>query len=211
MGRISRWFPPFCGVIFVGLFIAATVTLGEGEDPKKKTPLEIVNYYNAHFSRQIAAVVIIGFAAVFMLYFGGWLRRVLRDAEGPEGMLSAVAFGGAVTFAAGAAIAGSVHFALVDLADDLNPLVIQTLNALDDELFLFFPVGIGTLVLTTGISSVRHGAFPTWIAWLSVVLGLVFVIPPTFWLVFFVGPVWFLIVSIYGIVQAVREEPAAAA
>src|SRR5436309_1436453 len=210
MGRISKWFPPFTGVIFVGLFIAASFLLGEGQDPKKKTPQEIVNHYNDHFARETAAVVVIAFACVFILYFGGWLRRVLRDAEGPDGILSTVVFGGAIVFAAGAAIAAGIHFALVDLADDINPIAIQALNALDDETFLFFPIGLGTVVLATGISAVRHGALPRWLAWVSVVLGVIF-LSPFFWLVFFVGPLWFLAVSIWGIRQALAEPGPAAA
>jgi hypothetical protein len=199
MGKISRWFPPFTGVLFTACFVAANFLLGSGEDPKKKTPQEIVNHFNDQFTRQIIGVIVIGLACVTILYFGGWLRKLLRDAEGPSGILSAVVFGGAVTFAAGAAIAGSIHFALVDLADDLNPIAVQSLNGLDDDLFLFFPVGIGTLILTTGISALRHGALPRWLAWASLVLGIVFVIPATFWVVFFIGPLWFLVVSIWGI------------
>lgn len=204
MGRISKWFPPFTGVIFGGLFIAASFLLGEGQDPKKKTPQEIVNYYNDHFTRETVAVIVIGFACVFILYFGGWLRRVLRDAEGPDGILSAIVFGGAVVFAAGASIAAGIHFALADLADDINPIAIQAINAIDNETFLFFPVGVGTVVLATGISAVRHGALPRWLAWVSVVLGVIF-LSPFFWLVFFVGPLWFLAVSIWGIRQALAD------
>ena len=32
MGRISKWFPPFTGVIFVGLFIAASFLLGDVQE-----------------------------------------------------------------------------------------------------------------------------------------------------------------------------------
>jgi hypothetical protein len=31
-----------------------------------------------------------------------------------------------------------------------------------------------------------------------VVLGVIFVLPLTFWVVFFIGPLWFLIVGIWG-------------
>jgi hypothetical protein len=204
MQRISRWFPPFTGLLFTACFIAANFLLGDGEDPKKKTPQEIVNHFDDQFTRQIIGVIVIGAAAITILYFGAWLRRLLRDAEGPGGILSAVVFGGAVAFAAGAAIAGSIHFVLVDLADDLNPIAVQAINGLDDDMFLFFPVGIGTLILTTGISALRHGVMPSWLAWASLVLGVIFVIPVTFWVVFFIGPLWFLVVSIWGIRYELR-------
>jgi hypothetical protein len=135
---------------------------------------------------------------MLMLFFGGWLRRILRDAEGPGGILSTVAFGGAVAFSAGAAVAGSIHLALPDLADDINPIALQAINGIDFDMFFFFPVGLGTLVLATGISALRHGALPKWLAWISVVLGVLF-FTPAFFIFFFIGPVWFLVVSIWGI------------
>jgi hypothetical protein len=210
MGRISKWFPPFTGVIFAVLFVVINVLTGQGQDATKKTPQEIVNYYNDHYTKHVAGVILIVFAATFILYFGGWLRRVLRDAEGPDGILSAVVFGAVIVFSAGAAIAGSIHMALVDLADDLNPIAVQAINGIDYDLFFFFPVGLGTLFLATGISALRHGALPKWLAWASVVLGVVS-FTPAFFVMFFVSPLWFLIVAIWGMRREARAGPAPAA
>jgi hypothetical protein len=207
MGRISKWFPPFTGVIFAVLFVVINVLTGQGQDATKKTPQEIVNYYNDHYTKHVAGVILIVFAATFILYFGGWLRRVLRDAEGPDGILSAVVFGAVIVFSAGAAIAGSIHMALVDLADDLNPIAVQAINGIDYDLFFFFPVGLGTLFLATGISALRHGALPKWLAWASVVLGVVS-FTPAFFVMFFVSPLWFLIVAIWGMRREARAGPA---
>jgi hypothetical protein len=113
-------------------------------------------------------------------------------------------------FSAGAAVAGSIHLALADLADDINPIALQAINGIDFEMFLFFPVGLGTMVLATGISAVRHGALPKWLAWASVVLGVIFV-SPAFFVVFFIGPLWFLVVSIWGIRHELGEGAAPAA
>src|SRR4051794_27528355 len=193
MGRISRWFPPFAGIVFVAIAIAITIMIGQGQDATDKTALQIAQHYQDHETKESIAAILIGFAAIFILYFGGWIRRVLRDAEGPRGMLSAVAFGGAVVFSAGAAVGGSIHLALPDLADDINPIALQAINGIDFDMFLFFPVGLGTMILATGISVVRHGAMPKWLGWVSIVLGVIFV-SPAFWVIFFIGPLWFLIV-----------------
>jgi hypothetical protein len=210
MGRISKWFPPFSGLIFVALAIVITLMIGGGQDATDKTAQEIVNHYKNNDTEEAIASILIGLAAIFILYFGGWLRRLLRDAEGPDGILSAVVFGGAVVFSAGAAVAGSIHLALADLADDINPIALQAINGIDFEMFLFFPVGLGTMVLATGISAVRHGALPKWLAWASVVLGVIFV-SPAFFVVFFIGPLWFLVVSIWGIRHELGEGAAPAA
>ncbi len=209
MGKISRWFPPFTGIIFVALVVAITILIGQGQDATKKTAQEIVNHYKDHNTRESIGAILIVFASATILYFGGWLRRVLRDAEGPEGILSAVVFGGAVVFSAGAAVAGSIHLALPDLADDISPVALQAINGIDYDMFFFFPVGLGTIFLATGISAVRHGALPKWFAWVSVVLG-VLSFTPAFPIFFFIGPLWFLVLSIIGIRRAVSDGAAPA-
>jgi hypothetical protein len=210
MGRISRWLPPFTGIVFVVLAIVITILIGQGQDATDKTAQQIVTHYKDHHTKEILGSLLIGVAGIFILYFGAWLRRILRDAEGPDGILSTVAFGGAVVFSAGAAVGGSIHFALADLADNLNPIAIQAINGIDFDMFLFFPVGLGTMVLAAGLSAVRHGSMPKWLGWLGVVLGVIFV-SPLFWVVFFIGPIWFLIVGIWGIRNALRDGTAPAA
>jgi hypothetical protein len=210
MGKIGKWFPPFTGIIFVLLVIAVTILIGQGQDATKKTAQEIVNHYKDNSTRESIGAILIVYAAASILYFGSWLRRLLRDAEGSGGILSTVVFGGAVVFSAGAAVAGSIHLALPDLADDINPVALQAINGIDYDMFFFFPVGLGTVVLATGISVVRHGALPKWLGWVSVVLGVIF-FTPAFFIVFIVGPLWFLVVSIYGMRLAVKEDAAPAA
>src|SRR6476660_8495789 len=180
MSTISKWFPPFTGVIFVALFVAILILIGQGQDATEKTAQEIVNHYQDNNTKESIGSILIAFASVFILYFGGWLRRMLRDAEGPDGILSTVVFGAAVVFSAGAAIGGSIHLALADLADNIDPIALQAINGIDFDLFFFFPVGLGTMILATGISAVRHGILPKWLAWVSVVVGVLF-FSPVFW------------------------------
>jgi hypothetical protein len=209
MSTISKWFPPFTGLIFVALVVVILILIGQGQDATDKTAQEIVNHYQDNNTKESIGSILIAFASVFILYFGGWLRRMLRDAEGPDGILSTVVFGAAVVFSAGAAIGGSIHLALADLADDIDPIAMQAINGIDFDLFFFFPVGLGTMILATGISAVRHGSLPKWLAWVSVVVGVLF-FSPVFWVDFVAAPLWILIVSIIGISRATRSEAAPA-
>lgn len=209
MGKISKWFPPFTGVIFAALFVVILILIGQGQDATKKTAQEIVNHYKDNNTKESIGAICIAFASVFILYFGGWLRRMLKDAEGPDGILSTVVFGAVVVFSAGAAVGGSIHLALADLADDINPIALQAINGIDFDLFFFFPVGLGTMILATGISAVRHGSLPKWLAWVSIVVGVLF-FSPVFWVDFVAAPLWILIVSIIGISRATRSEAAPA-
>src|SRR4051812_3122314 len=121
MGKISRWFPPFTGLVFAVLVIAISILLGQGQDATKKTAEEVVNHYKDHSTRETIGAILIVYASTSMLFFGGWLRRLLRDAEGPDGILSSVAFGGAVAFSAGGPGAGPRPLALPGFAYRVNP------------------------------------------------------------------------------------------
>jgi Domain of unknown function (DUF4386) len=206
MGSISRWFPPLTGAIAVAFGIAVFILIGEGQDATEKSVQEIVQHYQDNEAKESIGALCIGLAATFTLYFAGWLRRLLRDAEGADGILSAVVLGAGVVFAAGAAVSGSIHIALPDLADDIDPVALQAINAIDYDMFMYFPVGLGTMVLAAGISVVRHGALPTWLGWLGIVAGGLF-FSPGFFVAFFAAPLWVLIVSVIGVSRA-RPRPA---
>jgi hypothetical protein len=206
----NRWVAPALGVLFVALFVAITIIFGEGQDATDKSAQEVVDHFKDNDTKETIGALLAGVAAITGLFWSGWLRRVLRDAEGPGGILSAVAFAGMIVFAAGAIFSATLHLEMADYADDtdvIDPVVIQTLNAIDWSNFMFFPVGLGTLLLASGISVVRHGAFPKWLGWLGIASAILFVTP-----VFFVGfvliPLWILIASIIGISRAGGEAAA---
>ncbi len=198
MNRGKSWIAPATGIVFVALFVAITLLIGDGQDASKKTAQEVADYYKDNDTKETIAALLIGLACISILFWAGWLRKLLSDAEGPNGMLSAVAFGAAVAFAAGAAVGGSIHLALPDLADDIDPVALQAINGIDFDMFFFFPVGMGTMMLASGISALRHGALPKWLAWAGIVVAVLFVTPAFF--VGFIGiPLWILAVSIIGI------------
>jgi Domain of unknown function (DUF4386) len=210
MSNRTGWVAPFLGLVFVAAYIAVAILLGEGQDATKKSAAELVTYYRDHDTEQTIGALLIGVAAITLLFWAGQLRRVLRDAEGPTGTLSAVAFAGAIVFAGGAIVGGTIHFALADYSDDtdvVDPLVFQALNAFDWDSFLFFPVGLGTMLLASGICAIRHGALPKWLGWVAIVLGIAF-LTPAFPVGLFGTAAWVLVVSIVWLVQGRTPEAA---
>ena len=49
-------------------------------------------------------------------------------------------------------------------------------------------------------------ALPKWLSWAGVVLGVLFFTPVAFRIIFFVAPLWILIVSILGMRASGRES-----
>jgi hypothetical protein len=193
----------------VGVFVLVVVSIivGGGEPPSVEDDdvAEIVEHYVDNKDAVIASSIIGGLVATLLVFFGGYLRKVLRAAEGERGMLSAVAFAGTIIFAVGAAIDSTISFALADTVDDLEPASVQTLQALWDNDFIPFAVGSQVVLLAAGLSIVRHGALPKWLGWVAIVLGIIAVSPIGF--ASFIGlGIWILIVSVL-LTMRVREEP----
>jgi hypothetical protein len=194
MNRNREWLAPLTGVVFVVLAIIGFAIGGEppgADDP----PEEIVQHYVDNDSSVMFGAALATIAATFAVFFFGYLRKVLRAAEGAGGMLSLVAFAGAVIFALGIAIDSMISFTLAETAEDIDPTAVQGLQALWDNDFL--PLALGTQVLwfATGLSVVLHGALPKWLGWVAIVLGVIAVTPIGF-VAALLGAIWILIVSV---------------
>ena len=194
MKRSKEWLAPLTGIVFVALGIAAFAL--QGEPPSADDEVEeIVSFYVDDKDKIEVGAALATLAAGFLVFFAGYLRKVLRAAEGEGGALSLIAFAGAVVLAVGIAIDATIIFALAEAAEDVDPVAVQSLQALWDN--DFFPLALGTLLFlfAAGLSVVRHGALPKWLGWVAIVLAVVAVTPVGF--AAFLGTViWILIVSV---------------
>jgi hypothetical protein len=206
MSSSKTWVGPMMGVLFLVVAVVAIILVGEGQDATEKSAAEIVDFYDENEDEQFVGSFLVGIATVLFVFFAGWLRMVLRRAEGESGTLSAVSFGGALIFATGAAIVATLNLALADTADDIDPVAVQAVNAIVWDYYIPFIVGVSVFLLASGISIVRHGALPTWLGWVAVVLGVIGATPLGFFALL-AGALWILVVSILGLVRS-REDGA---
>jgi len=176
MSRNKEWLAPLTGVAFVVVGIISFLISGEpksADDPVK----EIVNFYvDKKDSVQISAIAGV-VAGLFLIFFGAYLRKVLRAAGGEGETLSLVSFIGLVLVALGIAIDGTILFALAEAAEDIDPVAVQSLQALWDNDFLPIMLGVLAFLWATGISVIRSGALPKWLGWVMILLGIVGVTP----------------------------------
>jgi hypothetical protein len=176
MNRSKEWLVPLTGVAFVVVGILSFIIGGEPKSADEPVN-EVVNFYvDNKDSVQIGAIGG-AVAGVLLIFFGAYLRRVLRAAAGEGEMLSLVSFIGLVLVALGFAIDGTIAFALAEAADDVDPIAVQSLQALWDNDFLPIMLGILAFLWATGISVIRSGALPKWMGWVMILLGIVGVTP----------------------------------
>jgi hypothetical protein len=123
---------------------------------------EIVDYYvDNKDSIQVAAFIGVA-AALLLVFFGAYLRRVLRAAAPEEEILSLVSFLGLVVVAVGIAIDTTISIALSEAADDIDPVAVHSLQALWDNDFVPLVLGVLMFLWATGLAVIRTGALPKW-------------------------------------------------
>jgi hypothetical protein len=201
-----EWLVPLTGVGFIVLGIVSFIVGGEpksADDPLR----EIVSYYVDN-KNSVEAGAFIGVAAtVLLVFFGAYLRRFLRAAAGEGEMLSIVSFVGIAIVAVGFAIDTTILIALSESADDINPVAVQSLQALWDNDFVPLALGVLLFLWGTGLSVIRSGVLPKWLGWVMIVLGVVGLTPIGF--VSAIGAA--ILVLALSILLSVRARGAAAA
>lgn len=206
MQRDRSWIAPALGILFFVLVLVGAILTGEGKDPAKDSAEEITQYYIDNESQQLWGAFLVALGMVPFLFFAGYLRRVLYRAEGTDGFLPTVAWGGAVLLAAGTTVGASLTFALADYAEDLDPVAMQAINTITYDFFFPFPIGMSILLLGAGLSAVRSGALPRWLAWIAIVVGIVCLLGPVGFAGFLLGFAWILVVSIL-LTRRARRAP----
>jgi len=176
MTRSREWLVPLTGVGFVLLGIVSFIVGGEpksADDPVR----EIVDYYVDN-KDSIQASAFLGVAATLLLvFFGAYLRRVLRAAAPEREILSLVSVLGLVVIAVAFAIDTTILIALSEAADDIDPAAVQSLQALWDNDFVPLVLGVLMFLWATGLAVIRTGVLPKWLGWVMVVLGVVALTP----------------------------------
>ena len=206
MNGSKGWLVPLTGAGFIVVAIISFIVGGEPKDADHPAR-EIVDWYiDNKDAVQISAFI--GMAAtVLLVFFGAYLRNVLRAAAGGSDMLSLVSFIGIVVIAVGFAIDTTISIALAERADDIDPVGVQSLQALWDNDFVPIALGVLLFLWATGISVVRSGVLPKWIGWIMILLGVVALTPIGF--ASFIGTA--VLILVISILLAARARSATAA
>jgi hypothetical protein len=172
MSRSSReWLVPLTGVAVILVGILSFIIGGEpksADDPAR----EIVDFYVDNKDSVEVGAMLGVVAGVLLVFFGAYLRKVLRAAAPEEDTLPLIAFMGFVVVAIGFAIDGTILFAAAEAADDIDPTAVQALQALWDNDFLPLALGVELFLWGTGLALIRTGALPRWLGWVMLVLAV---------------------------------------
>ena len=197
-------------VALTGLAFVVLVIVGfavGGEPPGVDEPAqELVDFYSEDEDKQFLGAALVGIGGTLFVFFGGYLKSVLRDAEGPAaGPLPTIMFAGVLIFVTGAAFDATLTFALAETADDIDPASVQALAALFENDFIPLAVGLQIFLLALGLSIVRHGALPQWIGWVAILFGVIAVTPIGF-VAFLAAGLLIIVMSVLLTMRARRDQ-----
>lgn len=154
-------------------------------------------------ARASYALAVLGFTA--FVVFVGFLHRILRLAEGPDGWVATVALGAGLLHSAVRFEAQAPRMVGAYRGDALSPELSRTLVDLNDMAFVVTGLLLGLYTAAAGWVCLAHRLQPGWLGWFGLVTGLIAVIaggvgmvdPGSYIpLAFVAGLVWTLVVSI---------------
>jgi hypothetical protein len=193
----NRWnrLGALAGVPFVGLVLAVTFLTGSTPN-SKASGAKVIAFYHTHHTREAVAAYLFALSVVVGMFFYGALRGHLRQHPAAANLAS-TGFGGAVLFAAGAALSAGTAATLVDVPTRLSPSAAQALNVVGSDLtYYLFGTGLVVVMLASGIAIVRSGLLPRWLGWAAIVIAVAAVSAVLFWAAFLATGLWTLITSV---------------
>jgi hypothetical protein len=203
---------PLAGAGSAVLTVAAYLVIGQNPDSDASAKT-ITAYYAAHHAHVFAAGTLLGYAAVLFALFGVAVSAAIRQTAlhpavaGAALVATAVATAGDVTYA-------SAWYVLGDIGGKhtIAPGAVQALHISVASADLPGAVGIGILLLTFAAAGILARAFPRWLAWPALVLGILQLAPTPGPVGFFAGLVilpWMLAAGVAMFLRPPKARPAA--
>lgn len=178
-------------------------------------PARIAAFYGDNSGTLLGANWIYLLGGALMIVFAGALRAILNRAEGGDGFLSGLAFGGILAGAAVTLAGTALDTAAALRVDEQGAIAPDIAAVLADGHGVLFgmaaPMAFSVGVLATAALALRTSVLPTWLAGLSAVLGIALIVAPIAYIAAIVFTFWCLVTGIVLYVQSRTEESPAPA
>ena len=206
---ISKWerWAPLAGVLAVPFWVAGVIFVS-AKAKGSKGP-EILASYQQHSDGILVGALLWSIGVLLFIWFLGSLRSLLLAAEGSDGRLANLAYGGGLVASAIALLIPAVDEVGALNKNDIDASGASVLHHFSDAFFVATEYALPILFFATAIVALRYAALPKWLGWLSVLIGVVLLIGPIGWAaLIFATPIWTLIVSILLWRRAEAPSPA---
>jgi hypothetical protein len=181
------------GIPFAIAFVLGLALSGNSPDDTSSDQ-KIMDYYasHSHRVRDITTFFVLVVGLVFLVWFVGYLRELVRSAGGDRAAGIAAISGG--LFAGVLAVSASVSFAFSVVIDTNTFRLLSVVGFL--TYIGAFMLGSG-LAFAVGVVAWRTGVLPRWLAVVSVLGGLGAFLSAALFVPSIVYVAWVLVLSVY--------------
>jgi len=176
------------GVVF-GVLYAAAAVLDASVPSEGASNGQLITYYGSHFASMTAFVFLVIAASVVFVFFLGALRRALGVTSESRVLGSIVTAGGAV-YVAALLLMALLANALLDAGHYRAGTAASAINLIAANSWIPLVAGLSAVALGTGVVALRGGGLPRWLAWASIILGILAVAGPLGQAALWITPVW---------------------
>jgi len=199
---------PLAGIVYAALEVIGNLSIGDfpdGDSPIAK----IIANDSTHHAGIARGGLILHWAAFFLAFFAVALWARIRSSDLHPAVAAAALLGGAVAVVDELAAAGV--FSTIGFIGDKHTIAPATLQAVhltgSGGGLISGDGGLAILLLAIATAGIAARAFPRWLAWSALPLGLLQLTP----IGFFAGLVFLLWAAVAGVYMVACPEPAATA
>ncbi|MEE9227967.1 MAG: hypothetical protein V3U47_03255 [Acidimicrobiia bacterium] len=203
MGKVSEWFGPLSGVLFVAaVVVGVAISAGVDSEPSDSASSVLAEFREgADDIRTGALLTMLGVG--FLLVFVGHLRTRFRD--GGAGWAADGFSAGGVVLAGGVIVFTAVQLAGAEAGDNGHAEVAQgAIDFLWNGTLIFSP-GLLAVGIAAAVVSFTYRTLPIWLGVFAVVVALGALAP---WIGIFVFIAWVLAASIFELIRVSRPATA---
>jgi hypothetical protein len=196
--RLARY-AALGGALAALLWVVSLFVLEGGGNPADPdAPAEVVEHFRDHRTAILLAGLLQGLGVFAFLWFLAVLRSSLQAvADAGRWLVSAALIGG---IASGTMLLGMYGPQTTGATTDkelLDPGSAVAFWRLSHTFFVAAEIAFAVLAAAIGLLALRHGAFPRWLGWASLVLALLLLIVPLGWIaLLFLVPLWLAAMSV---------------
>ena len=204
-------FAPLTGVAAVILWVIGLFILESVADPPDDDAAapEFLRYFEDEGPIFLGGLIFL-LGTLLFVWFAGSLRSAIAAAERRAARLASIAFAAAVMKAVfdmallAPQFAGAFAAGVTD--GEVAPEAAQAMYHVGWGFLIPAEYSAALLLVATAIAIFRWRILPVWLAWLSLLIAVVLLIPPVGWAALIFGiPLWTLIASVLLYLRGARE------
>ena len=180
----SRWarLAPVTGIVFVAGVVTA---LALGNTPSAgDSGTKVLHYYSVHKHAMQLQSYVVALAGVSALAFYVGLGARLRGRGATRGLVAGLSAGATMIAVGMTALAGST-LALTDHTSKMPVDVAATLSWINEDLlWITVFAGVAIVALSAGGATLQTRAFPRWVGWVAIVIGVAALTGVASWIAF---------------------------